>query len=71
MGGKAWICGGRAEEIESDNGLGNESVPFLGGEVRDARGKSGAKMIFECADCTFGGVAAVGMREQAGSKRYR
>ena len=23
---------------------------------------SGAKMIFECVDCTFGGVSAVGVR---------
>ena len=26
------------------------------------RSDSGAKMIFECADCTLGGVAAVGVR---------
>ena len=37
-------------------------IPFLGGKFGVARGESGAKMIFECADCTFGGVAAVGVR---------
>ena len=37
-------------------------VPFLGGKVGVTRGKSGAKMIFKCVDCTFGGVAAVGVR---------
>ena len=62
MGGKAWVCGGRAEEVESDHGLGNETVPFLGGKVGVARGKYGAKMIFECSDRTFGGIVAVGVR---------
>ena len=62
MGGKAWVCAGSSEEVEGDYGLGNETVPFLGGEVGVARGESGAKMIFECADCTFGGVAAVGVQ---------
>ena len=33
----------------------------MGGEVGAARGESSAKMIFECVDCTFGGVAAVGI----------
>ena len=42
--------------------MGDETVPFLGWKVGVARGKSVAKMIFECADCTFGGVAAVGVR---------
>ena len=40
----------------------NEIIPFLGGKVGVARGESGAKVILECADCTFGGVAAVGVR---------
>ena len=31
----------------------------MGGKSRGARSKSGANMIFECADCTFGGVATV------------
>ena len=35
----------------------------MGGKVRVARSKSGAKVIFECADCTFYGVAAVGVQE--------
>ena len=37
-------------------------VPFLGGKVGVVRGKSGAKKIFECADHTFGGIEAVGVR---------
>ena len=36
-------------------------VPLLGGEVGFSRCKSSAKMVFECEDCTFGGVAAVGI----------
>ena len=62
MGGKAWVCALRAEEVESDDLLGNETIPFLGGEVGVARGDSGAEMIFEDADRTFGGVATVGVR---------
>ena len=62
MGGKARVCAGISEEVESDHGLGNETIPYLGGEVGVARGNSGAKMVFECADCTFGGIAAVGVR---------
>ena len=42
--------------------MGDETVPFLGRKVGVARGESGTKMIFECADRTFGGVAAVGVR---------
>ena len=34
----------------------------MGGKVWVARSDSGAKMIFECADHTFGGVASVGVR---------
>ena len=34
----------------------------MGEKVRDARSKSGAKMIIECADHTFVGVTAVGVR---------
>ena len=40
---------------------GDETVPTLGGCVGVARGESSAKMIFECADRTFGRVAAVGI----------
>ena len=36
--------------------------PLLGVKVGVARGKADAKMILECVDCTFGGVAAVGVR---------
>ena len=62
MGGKAWVCAGRLEEVESDHGLSNETIPFLVGKVGAVRGNIGARMIFECADCTFGSVAAVGVR---------
>ena len=62
MGRKAQVCAGRSEEVESEHGLGNEMIPFLGGKVGVARGKSGAKMIFKCEDRTFSGVAEVGVR---------
>ena len=62
MGGKSWVCAGILEEVESDHGLGNETVPFLGGKVGFARGEAGAKIILECEDRTFGGVAAVDVR---------
>ena len=42
--------------------MGDETVPFLGGKVGFARGESSAKIIFECADRTFAGVAAVGIQ---------
>ena len=41
--------------------MGDETVPFLGGEVGVARGESITKMILEFADRTFGGVTAVGI----------
>ena len=62
MGGKAWVCAEISEEVESDHSLGNKTIPFLGGKVKVARGESGAKMIFECAYRTFGGVVAVSVR---------
>ena len=34
----------------------------MGGKVRVERSESGAKMIFECADHTFGSAATVGVR---------
>ena len=34
-------------------------VPFLGEEVGFARGESSAKMIIECVNRLFGGVAAM------------
>ena len=37
-------------------------LPFLGGKFRVSRSESCAKVIFECADCTFCGVTAVGVR---------
>ena len=42
--------------------MGDKTVTLLVGKVGVARGESSAKLIFECADCTFGGVAAVGIR---------
>ena len=42
--------------------MGDETIPFLGGKVSVARCESGTEIIFEGADCTFGGVAAVGVR---------
>ena len=42
--------------------MGDEVIPFLGGKVRVTGSESGAKMIFECADCTFGVVVALGVR---------
>ena len=62
VGGKAQVCAGISEEVESDYGLGNETIPFLGGKVGVARGESCENMIFEYADCTFVGVSAVGVR---------
>ena len=41
--------------------MGDETVPFLGGKFGVARGKSSTKIIFECADRTFGSVSAVGI----------
>ena len=59
MGGKTWACAIRAAQIESEECLGDETVPFLGGEFGVTRGKSSSKVIIECVNCTFGGVAAV------------
>ena len=39
--------------------MGYETVPYLGGEVGVSRGEASAEIIFECADCSFGGVALV------------
>ena len=61
MGGKAWVCEIRAEQIESEECLGDEMVPLLGWEVGVTRGNSSAKAILECANCTFGRVAAMGI----------
>ena len=70
MVGNLRVCVGGSDQVESYHGLGDESIPFLGGKVRVARGKSGANVIFECADCTFCGVAAVGVQgKQVGSQR--
>ena len=62
MGGKAWVCAVGVEKVEIDHVLVNETILLLGDKVEFARGKSFAKIIFECADRTFGGVAAVGVQ---------
>ena len=59
MGVKTWVCAGRSEQVKSEYCLGDETVPFLGGGVRVARDESSVKVILECANCTFGGVAAM------------
>ena len=51
----------RAEQIESEDCLGDETVPFLGWEVGVTRGEFSAKLILECANRTFGGVATMGI----------
>ena len=61
MDGKAWVCARRAEQIDSEDCLGDDTVPFLGWEVGVTRGQSSAKVILEGADRTFGGVAAMGI----------
>ena len=57
MGGKAQVCTRGTEQIESENFLGDETVPFLGWEVGVTRGQSSAEVIIEGANCTFGSVA--------------
>ena len=47
------------EQVESEDCLGDEMVPFLGGEFGVARGESSAKVIIECVNRTFGSVAAM------------
>ena len=62
MGERAWVCAGISEEVEIYQDLGYETIPLLEGKVGTTRSESGAKMIFECADRTFGGVASVGVQ---------
>ena len=59
VGRKAWVCARRAEQVESEDCLRDETVSLLGGKVGVARGESSAKMILECANRTFGGVAVM------------
>ena len=47
------------EQIESEECLGDETVPFLGWEVGVTRGHSSTEVILEGMNCTFGGVAAM------------
>ena len=61
MGGETWFCVRGADHIESENCLGDETVPFLGWEVGATRGQSRAEVILEGVNCTFGGVAAMGI----------
>ena len=49
------------EQIESEDCLEDETVPFLGCEVGFTRGQSSAKVIIEGANYTFGDVAAMGI----------
>ena len=61
MGGKAWVCVREKEQIESEDCLGDETVPFLGWEVGVIRGQSSAEVIIEGVNCMFGGVAEIGI----------
>ena len=60
--GKALVCVGILEEGESDHGLVNETILFLGGKVRIVRSEFGAKTIFECVNHTFCGIAEGGVQ---------
>ena len=62
MGGNNWVRARGAEKIESEDFLWDETVPFLGWEVGVTRGQSRAEVILEGANCTFGGVAEMGIR---------
>ena len=61
MGGKAWVSARGTEQIESEDCLGDETFPLLGWEVGVTRGQSSAEVILEGVNCTFGGVAAMGI----------
>ena len=61
MGGKAWVFARVEEQIESEDCMGDDTVPFLGWEVGVTRGQSSTEGILEGANCTFGGVAAMGI----------
>ena len=61
VGRKAWFRARGAEHIESYDFLGDETVPFLGWEAGITRDQSRAEMILEGANCTFGGVAEMGI----------
>ena len=57
--GQAGIDAGRAKEIEREQCLRQELVPEVKWKVRVGAAKAGNEMIFERADCTFSGVAAM------------
>ena len=61
VGGKAWVLARGTDQIEIENCLGDETVPFLGWEVGVTRGQSSTEGILEGANCTFGGVAEMGI----------
>ena len=61
MGRKAWVCARRAEQIEIEDCLGDEAVPFLGWEVGVTRGESSAEVIIEGVNRTFSGIAEMGI----------
>jgi hypothetical protein len=51
-----------AEEINGELGLREEEIPAMFGERWINTGEDGEEVGFECADCTFGFVAAVHVR---------
>ena len=59
MGGKTFVCARREDYIESEDCLGDETVPLLGWKVGVTRGNSRSKVIIECANCKFDRVAAM------------
>ena len=59
MGGKAWVCAGREEQVESEDCLGDETVPLFRGKFGVPICESSANFILECVNFTFGGVAAM------------
>ena len=56
---KAWVRAIVADQIESEDCLADETVPFLGWVVGVTRVQSSAEVILKGANCTFGGVAAM------------
>ena len=58
---KTWVSARGAEQIESEDCLGDETVPFLGWKVGVTRGHSSTEVILEGVNCTFGGVVAMGI----------
>ena len=61
VGGNYWVRARGAEQIKSEDCLGEDTVPLLGWEVGVTIDQSSAEVILEGANCTFGGVAAMGI----------